>query len=143
MTRPEPAVPNQAAEILRAYYDAFNRQDTAGMLALLDDAVVHEPSPGIPREGIARFREFLEHMNRSYRETVIDPVIMTSPDGSRAAAEFMLEGQYLVTDEGLPPANRQAYRLRVGAFFELRDNWITRVSNHYNMADWIRQVEAA
>ena len=92
--------------------------------------------------GISAFREFLVHMNRSYRETVIDPVIMVSSDGSRAAVEFMLEGQYLVTDDGLPEAKGQTYSLRVGAFFEIVAGKIVRVSNHYNLADWIRQVEA-
>jgi steroid delta-isomerase-like uncharacterized protein len=79
-------------------------------------------------------------MNRCYRERVIDPIFLTSSDGARAAAEFMLEGQYLHTDAGLPPASGQRYRLRVGAFFEIRDGLIARVSNHYNLADWLAQV---
>jgi hypothetical protein len=28
-------------------------------------------------------------------------------------------------------------------FFEIESGQIARVSNHYNLADWIRQVEAA
>ena len=52
----------------------------------------------------------------------------------------MLEGKYLVTDGDLPAAAGQRYRLRVGAFFEIRDDRIARVSNHYNLADWLAQV---
>ena len=135
-------MPSETVRIIASYYDAFNRQDAEAMLDLLDEAILHEPSQGAPRQGKPLFRAFLDHMNRCYRETVIAPMIMASADGTRGAAEFMLEGQYLATDEGLPPASGQRYRLRVGAFFEMAGGRIVRVSNHYNLADWIRQVEA-
>lgn len=127
-------------EILSAYYAAFNRQDAEAMLALLADDVVHEPSQGDVRQGKQAFCDFLNHMNRCYAEQVIDPVFLESENGTRGAAEFMLEGRYLETDDGLPPASGQTYRLRVGTFFEFGDGLITRVSNHYNLADWMRQV---
>ena len=133
--------PTDTAAVIAAYYAAFNRQDAEGMLALLHDDVLHEPSQGSPRRGKQAFADFLAHMNRCYSEKVIDPVIMATPDGNRASAEFMLEGRYLETDEGLPPARGQSYRLRVGAFFELMNGRIARVSNHYNLADWTAQVE--
>ncbi|HWK55639.1 MAG TPA: ketosteroid isomerase-related protein [Hyphomicrobiales bacterium] len=128
--------------VLEQYYQRFNAGDYEGMLALLADDVVHEPSQGNPRHGKALFREFLQHMERCYQERVIDPVFMGNADGERASAEFMLEGRYLVTDGELPPARGQGYTLRVGAFFDLRDGKIARVSNHYNLEDWIRQVSA-
>lgn len=127
-------------DLLRRYYAAFNQGDSAAMLDLLTEDVVHEPSQGNPREGKARFAEFLDHMNRCYREEVIEPLFMISADGSRGAAEFMLNGTYLEDDDGLPPARGQQYRLRVGAFFDVRDGRIARVSNHYNLADWTAQV---
>ncbi|WP_066557047.1 ketosteroid isomerase-related protein [Croceicoccus bisphenolivorans] len=129
-------------ETLAAYYAAFNRQDAEAMLALLSDDVVHEPSQGDPRHGKDAFRAFLAHMNRCYAEQVIDPVFMASADGTSGSAEFRLTGRYLETDEGLPSATGQEYALRVGAFFEFADGLITRVSNHYNLADWIQQVQA-
>lgn len=126
--------------LLRRYYDAFNRGDAAAMLDLLTDDVVHEPSQGAARMGKAAFADFLAHMNRCYSEQVIDPVFLTSADGTRGAAEFRLEGRYLETDGDLPPASGQTYRLRVGAFFDIVDGRIARVSNHYNLADWLAQV---
>ena len=59
---------------------------------------------------------------------------------SQAIIEFDLDGTYLATDAPHPPARGQTYSLRVGAFFELRDGLIARVSNHYNVADWLAQV---
>jgi steroid delta-isomerase-like uncharacterized protein len=141
MSLPVPHQPVQ--DVLASYYAAFNRQDVEGMCALLADKIVHEPSQGQARHGLEAFRAFLAHMNRCYAEQVIDPVFLTSANGTRAAAEFMLDGRYLVSDEGLPPAKGQTYRLRVGAFFELADGKITRISNHYNLADWIAQVEGS
>ena len=131
------------AAIIAGYYDTFNRQDVEAMCALLADDVVHEPTQGTPRHGIAAFRAFLAHMNHCYAERVIDPVLLVSAEGTRVAAEFMLDGRYLASDEGLPPATGQTYRLRVGAFFALSDGRIQRISNHYNLADWIAQVEGA
>ena len=79
-------------------------------------------------------------MARCYREQLRDVVVLASPDGQRAAAEYVVHGEYLQADEGLPPARGQAYVLPGGAFFELRDGLITRVTNYYNLEDWLAQV---
>ena len=127
-------------DLIAQYYQCFNAADYNGMLALLDDDVLHEPSQGAPRQGKEQFRAFLQHMETCYKEQVIEPVIMGSADGSRAAAEFQLHGSYLQTDGDLPQARGQQYQLRVGAFFELRGGRIIRVSNHSNLQDWLRQI---
>lgn len=128
--------------LIRSYYDAFNRGDAAGMLALLTDDVVHDVNQGDREVGIDAFCRFLERMNRAYREQVRDLVVMTTPDGTRAAAEFVIHGEYLVADEGFPPAHGQRYVLPVGAFLAVRDGKIARVTNYYNLADWVAQVSA-
>ena len=79
-------------------------------------------------------------MNRCYSENLTDIVIFDAEDGTRAAAEFVVNGTYLVTDEGLPEAAGQTYRLPAGSFFSLKNGQITRVVTYYNLADWIRQV---
>jgi steroid delta-isomerase-like uncharacterized protein len=67
-------------------------------------------------------------------------VIMANAEGTRGAAEFIVNGEYLATDEGLPEAKGQKYVLPAGAFFELRDGKVARISNYYNLNDWIAQV---
>jgi steroid delta-isomerase-like uncharacterized protein len=128
------------SKILEQYYKCFNAGDYNGMLALLSDDVVHEPCQSAPRHGKQKFREFLQHMERCYKETVHNPSLFASSDGKRAAAEFELTGTYLQTDSDLPPANGQTYRLRVGTFFEIDGDRIKRVTNHYNLQDWLRQI---
>lgn len=127
-------------KLVRAYYDRFNAQDVEGFLELLTPDVVHEISQGGSEKGRAKFRAFLLRMNRCYRERVSELAVMTDTTGARAAAEFRLDGRYLATDGDFLPATGQRYRLRVGAFFVVRDGRIARISNHYNLQDWLRQV---
>ncbi|MGS1095013.1 ketosteroid isomerase-related protein [Aquamicrobium terrae] len=131
-----------AKDIIRAYYDAFNRQDMAAFLDLLTDDVAHDINQGERQTGKDAFRGFMDKMNRCYRERLTDIVVMESADGTRGAAEFTVNGEYLATDEGLPEADGQKYVLPAGAFFEIRDGKVARISNYYNLNDWIAQVGA-
>lgn len=128
--------------LIRSYYEAFNGGDREALLALLTDDVVHEINESPSETGKDRFRAFLSRMDASYREQVEDLVIFTGSVPDRAAAEFHIRGTYLQTDAGLPEAAGQTYHLRVGAFFEIRGGQISRVTNHYNLRDWLRQVGA-
>lgn len=126
--------------LIQRYYAAFNTGDMNAFLALLTDDVAHDINQGRRESGRDAFGRFMQHMNRCYREHLTDLVVMASDDGRRAAAEFIVNGEYLVTDEGLPPAAGQRYRLPAGAFFEIRDAKVARVTNYYNLQDWIAQV---
>ena len=55
-------------------------------------------------------------------------------------AEFVVHGQYLATDEGLPEATGQRYVLPAGAFFAFENDLISRVTVYYNLGDWESQV---
>jgi steroid delta-isomerase-like uncharacterized protein len=131
-----------ALELITAYYSAFNAGNMEGFLTLLHPEVVHDINQGRRETGKEPFARFMQHMNRCYREQLADIVVMASADGSRAAAEFTVHGEYIATDEGLPEANGQRYVLPAGAFFEIRDGKVARVTNYYNLNDWIAQVGA-
>ncbi len=126
--------------IVRAYYAAFNDGNETGLLAFLADDVVHDINQGERQVGKAAFARFLAHMNECYRERIADLVVLTEPSGTRAAAEFTVHGTYVRTDEDLPPASGQTYTLPAGAFFTLRDGKVSRISNFYNLPDWLAQV---
>ena len=129
-------------QIVKRYFDAFNAGDVDEMLACLTNDVAHYVNEGDVRRGKDLFAAFCTHMNLCYSEQLTDMVVLTSADGSRAAAEYVVNGTYLQTDAGLPEASDQAYRLPAGSFFDLRDGKIARVTTYYNLADWIRQVSA-
>lgn len=126
--------------LLARYYAAFNAADWPAMLDCLTEDVVHDINQGGRETGRDAFAAFLARMEHCYAERVEDLVVMLSADGARGAAEFTIHGRYLVADEGLPPARGQTYVLPVGAFFEIRDGRIARVTNYYNLQDWLGQV---
>ncbi|MHA6263548.1 ketosteroid isomerase-related protein [Arenibacterium sp. CAU 1754] len=127
-------------DVVAQYFKAFNAGDTAGMLECLTDDVAHHVNEGRIRTGKDLFKSFCDHMSRCYREELTDMVILSGGDGSRAAAEYVVNGTYLETDDGLPEAKGQTYRLPAGSFFDIRDGKIARVTTYYNLADWVRQV---
>ena len=127
-------------ELITRYYAAFNNSDPAGMLELLSNDVQHDINQGGTELGREAFRAFLAHMETHYREEARDLTVLVSADGVRAAAEFVIHGEYLKTDTDLPSARGQKYALPVGAFFEVHNGQIARVTNYYNLQDWTRQV---
>ncbi|AWD22821.1 ketosteroid isomerase-related protein [Fuscovulum blasticum] len=126
--------------LIARYYAAFNAGDAAGMLDCVAEDVEHRVNEGAHRIGRAKFAEFCGHMGVSYRETLKDMVIFANDTGDRAAAEFVVHGEYLKTDPGLPEAKGQRYVLPAGGFFEVKDGKIARVTTFYNLNDWIAQV---
>ena len=137
---------DRAIEVVLGYYNAFNRGDWAGMLALLDEAVVHDLNQG-PREvGKPAFAAFLQRMETRCREQLRDIVVMAAPDGHRAAAEFVVHGESIADDAGRSTGSGQArargqkYVLPGGAFFDIRKGHIQRVSNYCNQQEGIARV---
>lgn len=129
-----------ATSTIQAYFDAFNAGDADAMLACLDENVAHHVNEGQVRCGKEAFGDFCAHMSRCYSENLTDMVIFEAENGTRGAAEYVVNGTYLETDEGLPEAQGQTYRLPAGSFFSLENGRITRVVTYYNLADWLRQV---
>lgn len=128
-------------KLISTYYQAFNDKRFTDMLGLLTEDVVHDTNQGGRSTGREAFKSFLADMDKFYDEHLDHIVIMTSSDGKRASAEFICNGVYKTTCEGLPPARGQKYRLPVGCFFEIKNDKIARVTNYYNMNDWLNQVK--
>jgi len=127
-------------DLIEKYYASFNDGDMTTFLDLLSDDVIHDINQGKREIGREAFRQFMACMNNNYRETIGDLVVMATADGSRAAAEFTVTGEYLRHGPGQPEALGQKYELQAGAFFAIRDNKIARVTSYYNLEDWIAQV---
>jgi steroid delta-isomerase-like uncharacterized protein len=129
-----------SVQLLTAYYAAFNRQDMDTFLAMLTDDIIHDVNQASREIGKEAFSTFMDRMNAHYKEEIVDISITTNDAGDRAAVEFTVLGEYLSTDEGLPEANGQKYNLPAGAFFDIRDGKVARVTNYYNLEDWLAQV---
>tara|TARA_R110002153_G_scaffold107109_3_gene246842 strand:- start:102258 stop:102665 length:408 start_codon:yes stop_codon:yes gene_type:complete len=129
-----------SAQLLTDYYAAFNRQDMTTFLDMLTDDIIHDVNQASREVGKKAFSTFMDRMNAHYKEEIVDISITTNEAGDRAAVEFTVLGEYLSTDDGLPEANGQKYNLPAGAFFDIRDGKVARVTNYYNLEDWIAQV---
>ncbi len=127
-------------QLINAYYAAFNSGDATAMLALLTDDVTHDINQSGSETSKAAFAVFLDEMNRCYRERLSDIVVLADKSGTRAAAEYVVHGEYLQAGHGMPEAHGQKYVLPGGAFFTIRDGKIARVTNYYNLPDWLAQV---
>ncbi len=127
-------------ELLKRYYTAFNSGDLDSFLDLLADDVIHDINQGEAETGRAAFHRFMRRMNTCYHEQIENVQIFAAADGLRAAAEYIVIGRYVQTDEGFPEATGQQYRLAGGTFFSIHKGKITRVSNYYNLRDWVRQI---
>jgi steroid delta-isomerase-like uncharacterized protein len=135
------AADRTAALILR-FFAARNRGDVDGALDCLADGVVHDINQGAREVGKNAFRDYLQHVQRSYREEVRDICVMSVDDGTRAAAEFTVQGVYQADDDGLPSARGQRYTLPAGAFFAINQGKIARVTRYHNLRELSAQVSA-
>lgn len=132
---------HQNETLIRSYYAAFNAKRFDEMLSLLHDSVIHDTNQGTRSVGKEAFKKFLGEMNAFYDERLDDIHVMLDSSGLRAAAEFVCHGIYKTSAEGLPAARGQKYTLPVGCFFEIKDSKIARVTNYYNLEDWLAQVK--
>lgn len=130
----------QSQLLIDTYFAAFNAGDTHKMEDLVAEDVIHDVNQGERRIGKDKFWSFNVHMAKCYKERLSDIVLFVNDAGTRAAAEFIVHGTYIGTDEGLPDANGQTYTLPAGSFFEIKDSKIARITTYYNLKDWIDQV---
>jgi steroid delta-isomerase-like uncharacterized protein len=131
---------DRATELVLTYYSAFNRGDWDSLLALLADDVAHDPNQDARESGREAFAAHLARMRVCCHEQLRDIVVLVAPDGDRAAAEYVIYGEYLSAEEGQSAAHGQKYELPGGAFFEIREDRIARVSHFYSQQAWLAQV---
>jgi steroid delta-isomerase-like uncharacterized protein len=133
-----------STDLIRRYYDAFNAGDRVAMLGCVAEGVEHRVNQGGTRRGRGEFAAFNAKMQRCYKERVRDLVVFEGDAPGRLAAEFVVQGTYQEDDpalgEGMTPARGQSYELPAGAFFEVEDGRIARLSTFYDLTDWKRQI---
>ncbi len=126
--------------LIKTYYGCFNNKNYNNMAELLCENVIHEINQGHVEIGKTKFYDFLVKMASYYQEAIDNLTILVSEDGLKATAEFVVLGNYVNTAPGLPEASNQTYLLNVGCFFEIKNNKISRVSNYYNVTEWLNQI---
>ncbi len=128
-------------KLIKHYYRAFNDKKFNEMMACLSDDVIHDTNQGERSVGRDVFVSFMKDMDAYYDERLDNFSILASENGERASAEFICNGIYKKSSTGLPAARGQKYVLPVGCFFEVKNGKISRVTNYYNLQDWLKQVQ--
>lgn len=131
-----------ALKVVKDYYAYFNSKNWQGMLDLIHPEIKHEANQGDTRVGKELFTEFLAHMDKCYDENLSDMVFFSEESNSRVAVEFVVNGIYKSTDSDLPEAKGQKYVLPAGAFLEVKNGLISRVTTYYNLPLWMGLVGA-
>ena len=141
---PQAVNPQQQAtvKLVEAYYNAINQKNMDLLYSLLANNVIHDINQGDTEQGLNKFKAFMEAGNNSFDEKLNNIVIMTSQDGTYAAARWIDHGIYYKTEPGLGvDAKNQHYTLTGGHFFEIRNGKIDRVTTYYNATDFMRQIK--
>lgn len=110
------------------------------MLDLLSEDIIHEVNQGKERHGKVLFSDFLQHMDRCYDEQLTDLTFYQCEDPQKFAIEFLVEGTYKKTDEGLPEAKQQKYSIPAASFITIKNCQIRKVVTYYNLPKWIDLV---
>lgn len=125
-------------EVVRAWTEAFNRQDPAALGALYaDDAVNHQvpEPPVVGRVAITRmFREAFQAIPDMGFE-VVNLIVA----GEWAALEWSGWGTHLGPLGSAPPSGRR-YALQGCGFFQVRDGKIVRQRGYWDRATLTNQL---
>ena len=124
-------------EVVKKYYEAFNRKDINAILALCTDDVINDPNQGDPQVGKEKLKAFLETAWAHFDEQVFDLELLSNADQSKIASEYLVKGKYYHTKPGLFPATNQHYEIICHTFFYIKHGKIARMTRHYNAKTWL------
>jgi uncharacterized protein len=125
----------EKVDAVRAMYEAFNRGDWDGVLALLSSEIEFETDPRHPEAGVyrgkQRFRQLWEDIEAPYEHTVVEPEKFLA-DGDQVVA--------FITMRRRPAGTGAELAIRIGELWTVRDGKLVRGQA---FADRQKALEAA
>jgi len=128
-------------ELVKKYYEEFNKKNIEGILDLCSDNVINEPNQGENQIGKELLRNFFKISWSHFKEDVYDLDILCNQDGSNVATEYTVRGTYFNTKENLFPATNQKYDITCTTLFKFKDNKISKITRYYNTKKWLDMVK--
>lgn len=128
-------------KIIENFYNYFNNSDLEKLFALISENVTHEINHNGVKMGKEEVIQCLEYSKEHYKEQVSNLVYMISDDARYVSVRFVVNGEYLKTDESKIPATGQTYVLDVFNYFEIRNNQIVDAKYFYDEASLIKQYK--
>ena len=123
------------AEVVRKFFDAYQRLDVDGMTALMaPDFVFDDPTFRLHANSPAEWRKQAE-ANRLVISRIGIEVHSTVQSGDTVAVEVTLSG-------GIKPANsgERPFKVRGATFFRVRNGLITRWTDYFDYRTFTEQT---
>lgn len=124
-------------QIVERYYDAFNKRDIDAILAICADDVINVPNQGDAQAGKQKLKSFIETAWAHFDEKVFNLELLSSPNSTKVASEYLVKGTYYNTKSGLFPANNQYYEIICSTIFNVKNGEITQLTRYYNTKTWL------
>src|SRR5687768_13165604 len=108
------AVANPAIEVVKKYYEAYNKGDVDAQVAIMTDKFRHEPNQGEISVGKEKYASYAKDLKQYVNEKCLNVEYFASAKNpSHVIAEYVVEGKYVKSMEGYPKAANQKYKLPV------------------------------
>jgi steroid delta-isomerase-like uncharacterized protein len=128
-------------QVVSSFYDAYARRDIEAMMSHVSDDIVEDLSGIGLVTGAEQEREFLTGVLAAFPDLATEVTRMLAC-GDVVAAEWRRHGTF----SGAPwrglPASGKPFAFRGGAFLEVHDQKITRITGYYDTAEFARQIGA-
>lgn len=112
--------------LIERFFAAVNAREFDAVEDCMHEDMVFEFSPGKRDFGKQAFRQFIAELTTGSGEQIGDIAVMTSEDGTRAAAEFTRRGRVPNAADVGQPGER--YSHPDGLFFAVEDGLIIRIT---------------
>lgn len=129
---------NQRA--VNAYYEAYNKQDIEGQIALMSPSFEHFTNAGKTESGVDAYRKYTKEVYSDVKEEVYQMHVLVGQNPSQIAVQSRAKGEYLKIDKNNPKAQPKKYDIPLAEFFEITSGKITKLSSYYNELEWKNQV---
>lgn len=129
-------------KIIENLYNYFNSSDLESLFSLVSENVSQEINNNGVKLGKEEIIKYQKYSREHYKEQVSNLVYMISDDGRYVSVRFVVNGEYLKTDESKIPATGQTYALDIFNYFEIRNNQIVDAKCFYDEASFIKQLRA-
>jgi len=127
-------------ELLKEENAAWNSHDVDKIATFYtDDCIKEDVAVGVR----ARGKEAMNAVNRGAFAAVPDMKIelgLIISSGDKAATEWTMSGTYSSKQPGAPPVTGRPFSIKGATIMQLRDGRISRVSDYWDSALFLRQV---
>jgi len=121
--------------------EAVSSQDVEKILSFYtDDCIYEDVAIGKICHGKEEIRAFLMEVFKAFPDFKVETKSFFA-SGDHVCIEVVISGTYMGNIPGFPPANGKSFSVRAAHICELRGGKAMRVTDYYDMASLMRQLD--